>query len=151
MSESLIPCFLVSDVSESLRSLTKNEQSWANRSGRSPKMSYHEQFTHIAQRKWAIMRELLRSLTKNEQMSESLVFWANRSFAHFFANKISDSLRKPMSEFPVLHINHQKFMSRRTTKLFENIFYLDVFDINTWQGRLFVKATGMFTVANWRV
>ena len=48
MSDSLIPSFLVSDVSESLRLLTinerceqiaqvapKNERSWANRSGRS--------------------------------------------------------------------------------------------------------------------
>ena len=29
--------------------------------------------------------ESLRSLTKNERMSESLVFWANCSFAHLFA------------------------------------------------------------------
>ena len=44
MSDSLIPSFLMNDVSESLR-----------------------------------------LLTKTEQMSESLIFWANRSFAHFFA------------------------------------------------------------------
>ena len=35
----LIPSFLVSVVSESLRSLTKNEWQWSNCSGRSPKMS----------------------------------------------------------------------------------------------------------------
>ena len=29
--------------------------------------------------------ESLRWLTKNEQMSESLFFWANEGFAHFFA------------------------------------------------------------------
>ena len=58
---------------------------WANRLGRSPKMSDHERFALVAQRKWVIVRELLRSLTKNERICESLIFWANRSFAHFWA------------------------------------------------------------------
>ena len=70
MSDSLIPSFLLSDMSKLLRSLTKNERCeqiaqvahqkwamWANCSGRSPKMSDHEQFTGIAQRKWAIVSE----------------------------------------------------------------------------------------------
>ena len=35
--------------------------------------------------KRATVSDLLRSLTKNEQMSELLVFWANHSFADFFA------------------------------------------------------------------
>ena len=39
MSNLLIPSFLVSDVSKLLRSLTKNERPWANRSGRLIKMS----------------------------------------------------------------------------------------------------------------
>ena len=47
----------MSDVSESLRSLTKNEGPWAIRSGRSPKMN-----------EWA----------------NNSFFWANHSFAHFF-------------------------------------------------------------------
>ena len=46
MNDSLIPSFLVSDVRESLRSLTKNER----------------------------CERSLRLLTKNERMSESLVF-----------------------------------------------------------------------------
>ena len=49
--------------------------------------------------------ESLRSLTKNEQMSKLPVFLANRSFAHYsliFRKKNSDSLRKPMSQFPTL-------------------------------------------------
>ena len=54
-------------VNDSLRSFRINEQSWVNRSGRSPKMSK----------------------------------WANRSF---FSQKTSDSLRKPMSKFPALHM-----------------------------------------------
>ena len=66
---------------------------WANHSGRIPKMSDHERFAHIAQRKWVIVSESLRSLTKNEGMSELLVFWANSSFAYFWAN---------LSEFPAL-------------------------------------------------
>ena len=61
MSDALIPSFLMSDVIELLRSLTKNEQS--------------EQIAQVAHQKWAIMSESLRSLTKNERMSESLVFF----------------------------------------------------------------------------
>ena len=68
---------------------------WANRSFRSPKMSDHEQF---AQRKWAIVSQSLRFLTK---MSESLIFLANHLFAHFWT-KTSDSLGNLMSEFPAL-------------------------------------------------
>ena len=49
---------------------------WANRSGRSTKMSDHEQFAQIAQRKWAIV-------------------WT----------KTSDSLRIQMSKFPALDLN----------------------------------------------
>ena len=74
-----------------------------------------ERIAQVAHQKWATMRELLRSLNKNEQpwgsrsgrspkMSElanCLFFWANRSIAHFF-EKTRDSLRKPLSEFPAL-------------------------------------------------
>ena len=55
MSDSLIPSFLMSDVSESLRLLTKNERC--------------EQIAQVAHQKWA----------------NHWVFWANRSFAIFFA------------------------------------------------------------------
>ena len=52
----------MSDVSESLRSLTKNEQPWAIRSGRSEEMSD--------------VSESLISLSGNERMSDSLKkFW----------------------------------------------------------------------------
>ena len=47
---------------------------WANCSFCSPKMSDHERFAQVAQRKWAIVSESLISLTKNEQMSESFIF-----------------------------------------------------------------------------
>ena len=40
----------------------------------------------------SFVRKLLRSLTKNERMSESLIF----------RQKTSDVLGKPMSEFPAL-------------------------------------------------
>ena len=50
----------MSDVSESLISLTKNEHPWGIRSGRSEEMSD--------------VSKLLIALTKNERMSESLVF-----------------------------------------------------------------------------
>ena len=84
-SESLIPSFLVSDVCESLRSLTKIE--WC------------EQIAQVSHQKWATMSYLITSLRGNEwswanrsgrspKMSEWVncsFFWANRSFAHFWA------------------------------------------------------------------
>ena len=87
MSESLISSFLVSDVRELLRCSPK--MSDVSKSLRLlSKMSIHERFAKVAQRKWAIVSELLRSLTKNERMSESFIFLcANRSFAHFWAKK----------------------------------------------------------------
>ena len=59
MSESLIPSFLVSNVSELLRLLTKNEQ--------------YERFTQVAHQKWVTMRDSLTSLRGN------ILSWANRS------------------------------------------------------------------------
>ena len=82
MSDSLIPSFIMSDVSELL---TVAHQKWAmgaNRSGRSPKLSDHEWFAQVTHQKWATMSESLRSLTKNERIA---FFWANCSFAHSFA------------------------------------------------------------------
>ena len=85
MSESLIPSFLVSDVSESLRSLTKNVQC-----------------EQIAQRKWAIVSKLLRSLTKKKRMSELLVFFNEsliRSFLgknEWFAQKTNERIPSPV-------------------------------------------------------
>ena len=72
MSNSLIPSFLMSDVSESLRVLTKMSD----------------------------VSESLRSLAKNERVSESLVFLSESLIRSFFRKKTSDSLRKPLSEFP---------------------------------------------------
>ena len=68
----VFPSFLMSDVSKSLSSLTKNEQPWANRSGCSPKKS-----------EWA----------------NRLFFLANRSFAHFFA-KIKHFAQKTIEQIP---------------------------------------------------
>ena len=59
---------------------------WANCSVRSPKMSDHERFAQVARRKWAIVSELLRSLTKNERMSQSVVF-LSESLIHSFLGK----------------------------------------------------------------
>ena len=43
----------MSYVSESLRSLTKNERPWAIHSGRSEEMSNHERIAQVAHLKWA--------------------------------------------------------------------------------------------------
>ena len=79
---------------------------WANPSGCSPKMSDHEQFAQVAQRKWAIMSELLWLLTKNERMSQMLIFWANRSFAHFSTKNVqfAQKSNERIPEFPALII-----------------------------------------------
>ena len=60
-------------MSKSLRPLTNNKR-W-------------EQIAQVAHQKWVTLSKSLRLLTKIEQMSELLFFLANRSFAHFFANK----------------------------------------------------------------
>ena len=82
---SLIPSFLMSDVIESLRSLTKNEQC-----GR---------IAQVAHQQWTTMSELLRSVTKNERIAR---FFEGIAHSLIFFKKSGDSLRKPMSEFPAL-------------------------------------------------
>ena len=63
--------------------------SWANSSGRSPKMSDHEQFAQAAHQKWATMSKSLRSLIKNEQMSESLFLLSESLIRSFFHKKLA--------------------------------------------------------------
>ena len=88
----------MSDVSELL---TKNERCeriaqvahqkwamWAIRSGHSPKMSNHEQIAQVAHQKWA-----------NERIA---CFFERITHSLIFSQKTSNSLRKPMSEFPAL-------------------------------------------------
>ena len=101
MSDLLIPSFLVSDVNESLRSLTKserceqmaqvahqkNEWPWAICSGRSEEMSNHEQIAQVAHQKWVneliarffeqIAHSLIRSFLDKKQMIRSENRWAN--------------------------------------------------------------------------
>ena len=67
MSDLLIPSFLMSDVSELLRSLTKNERC--------------EQIAQVAYQYWATMSYSLRLLTKNEWM-DKLLFFLDR-ISHF--------------------------------------------------------------------
>ena len=63
----------MSDVSESLISLTKNERPWAIHSRRSEEVSD--------------VSESLISLTKNEQISESLIFLSESLICSFFDKK----------------------------------------------------------------
>ena len=69
------------DVSESLILLKSNERC--------------ERIAQVPHWKWAIVSELLRSLTNNEQMSEFF-------FERIFGQKKSDLLGNQMSEFPAL-------------------------------------------------
>ena len=98
MSESLIFSFLVSDVSDLLRLLTKKErceqiaqvayQKWAMWANRSEEMSDHEQIAQVTHQNWA-----------NEWIAHSFELIAH---SLIFGQKTSDSLGKPMSEFPAL-------------------------------------------------
>ena len=76
------------------------------------------------------MSESLRSLTNNERMSELLIFLSESLICSFFRKKLSDSLRKPMSEFPALLlalIENLKFF-RNIYELFQPspTFFLDI-------------------------
>ena len=102
MSELLNSSFLVSDASELLMSLTKNE--WC------------KQIAQVFHQKLVTMSDSLRSLRGNERLwancsgrSPKMSEWVNCSFfnkriAHslIFEGKKSDLLGKPMSEFPAL-------------------------------------------------
>ena len=72
-SDSLILSFLMSDVSELLRSLTKNE--WC------------EQIAQVAHQKLATMSKPLRWLTKNERISVLHVFLSESLICSFFRKK----------------------------------------------------------------
>ena len=93
--------FPLSDVSKLLRSLFKNE--WC------------ERIAFVAHQKWATMSDSLTSLRENERLwancscgSPKMSEWVNCSFFEWiaqtpiFGQKTSDSLGKPMSEFPAL-------------------------------------------------
>ena len=88
--DSLIPSMLMSNVRESLRSLTKNQRC--------------EGIAQVAHQNRATLSDLLRWLTK---MSESLNFFSESLicllFVNFFA-KTRNLLRKLMSEFPTLKL-----------------------------------------------
>ena len=60
---------------------------WANHSGGSPKICDHERFAQVSQIKWAIVSELLKLLTKNEWMSESLIFLSKSLICSFLGKK----------------------------------------------------------------
>ena len=118
---------MLKTVSESLRSLRRNEQPWAKRSGRSRQMSDHEQFTQVAQRKWANERFTQKILVKKskiffyyvllrffqkkfEKMSESLIF--AQLISSFLVSDVSESLIWLKSNEwceRIAHFDHQKW------------------------------------------
>ena len=51
------------------------------------------------------MSNSLRSLTKNERMSELLVFFEGIAHSLIFLQKTSNLLRNPISEFPALSLS----------------------------------------------
>ena len=85
MSKALISSFFVSNVNETLILLKSNERCERIAHFVHKKMSDHEWFAQVAQRKWAIVSESLRSLTKNEQMNELLVFLSKSLNCSFWA------------------------------------------------------------------
>ena len=103
MSESLISSVLVSDVSElltkksdvseSLRSLTKNERC--------------EQIAQVAHQKWTIHSECSEVAQVADQKYSNgwITRFLSESLICSFLGKKSDSLKKLMSEFPALCIS----------------------------------------------
>ena len=87
---------------------------WADFSGHSPKMSNHERFAQVTHQNRAIMRESLRSLTKNEKMSELLIFLSENTHSLIFGQKTSDLLGNQLSEFPALSLTLLKDKDSRT-------------------------------------
>ena len=87
----------MSQVSKSLRSLTKNEQPWAIRSGYSEEMSDHERIAQVAHQKLA-----------NEWIAH---FFQQMAHLLIFGQKTSGSLGNQMSEFPALNISFKKKIS----------------------------------------
>ena len=83
------PSNQMSNVSELLISVTKNEWPWVICSGWSEEMSD--------------VSESLILLTKNEQMRESLIFFERIAHLLIFGQKTSDLLGNQMSKFPALH------------------------------------------------
>ena len=81
------------------------------------------------------MSDLLRSLAKNEQMSELRIF---EQIAHtlIFGQKTSYSLRKPMSEVPALLKTHLPILGPHKNQTF---FYLK---ISVWL--LFFEVIGRY-------
>ena len=99
-------------MNNSLRSLRGNERSWANRSGRSPKMI-----------KWV----------------NRLFFWANRSFAHFwaknerFARKTDDRMPTPVKSPPPLETPRLGFIFPDwSTRLFLRFYRINNILTQPW-------------------
>ena len=94
MSNSLVPSFLVSDVRESLRWLTKNEGC--------------ERITQVAHQKW-----------ENAWMA---YFFERIAYLLIFGQKTSNSLGKPMSEFPALPYTLAKEKNLTTLSMINILF-----------------------------
>ena len=91
--------FLLSKVSESLRALRTNERSWAICSVCLEGMRNRERIAQVAHQKWV-----------NERIAH---FFEQITHSLIFGQKSSDSLRKPMNEFPALmySIKNEPFCS----------------------------------------
>ena len=87
----------MSDVRESLRSLTKNERPWAIRSHRSEKMSDSERIAQVVYQQWA-----------NEWIARFFEQIRNPSFAHFKKRAIRSANRWANSQPWPLGSSHEK-------------------------------------------
>ena len=87
----------MSDVRESLRSLTKNERPWAIRSHRSEEMSDSERIAQVVYQQWA-----------NEWIARFFEQIRNSSFAHFKKRAIRSANRWANSQPWPLGSSHEK-------------------------------------------
>ena len=100
---------------------------WANRSGRSPKMSDVSKLLRSLTKneRCERMSELLKSLTKNERMGESLVFWANCSFALFCKKQAIRSEKWWANSQPWLNSVYTRIDSYSSMSIMDQLYNFD--------------------------
>ena len=92
MSNSLIPSFIIRDVREWLRLLNKNK--------------WWEHITQVTHKKWATMRDSLRSLTKSEQIARFFAWITHLIIIPLFVGKKKQFTKKTKERISNPGVHH---------------------------------------------